>query len=86
MTGVGAKSWQTRKAEGWESRAEKRAKVLAEVHAKAEAESAIQARFGGDLVRVAEWAVDTCLAAGSSVHTAYLVAGELTRGIAESRR
>lgn len=40
-----------------------------------------QARFGRDLMQLAEWCVSTCLAGGSSVHTAYLVAGTFTEGL-----
>lgn len=43
----------------------------------------VQARFGHDLTKIAEWCVSTCIAGGSSVHTAFLVAGEFTAGLAK---
>lgn len=41
--------------------------------------------FDADLEEVAAWAVTICLTFGSSVHTAYFVAAEFTRGVAELR-
>jgi hypothetical protein len=81
---VTSKNRGTRRANGWESRAVERAKRLLAERETPERQSAIQVRLGGNLVAVADWAVTTCLAAGSSVHTAYLVAGTLAQGLADA--
>lgn len=77
------RAWERRKADPAYTTAEQRraARVLADLRASATAAN-VQARFGGRLQEVAEWCVSTCLAGGSSVHTAYLVAGEFTKGLA----
>jgi len=74
--------WATRRAKGWQSQA-----VLME-HREVERlreearQLSVQIRFGRDLHKIAEHVVGLCLDGGTSVHTAYLVAGEFTAGLA----
>jgi hypothetical protein len=75
------RSWAQRKSEGWKSAAVRHEERILDDLRKAAQATTVQARFGRDLVKIAEWLVSTCLAAGSSVHTAYLVAGEFTAGL-----
>lgn len=77
-------AWARRKADPAYTTAAQRheARILDDLRQAARA-ATVQARFGRDLQAIAEWCVSTCIAGGSSVHTAYLVAGEFTKGLAQ---